>query len=226
MKVLVALLPIAALAATSAFAPAANAANLISNPGFEIFSTAPRDYASWTEGGFVGAGTPVISGANTASFSDLPSFGGIGGSLFQTFNILPGTTALEFGAKFRVETTALFGNSDRLQITLQVGSQTITIGGNASNGYNSGISFTQTSANTFLTDVFELKGVLPLLASPTTGAININFQNLADPVNRVLVDDAFVQPTAIPTPALLPGLIGFGLGVWRKKRLVKRSQEV
>lgn len=33
------------------------------------------------------------------------------------------------------------------------------------------------------------------------------------------------EPTAIPTPALLPGLIGLGLGVWRKRQQQGQSAE-
>jgi hypothetical protein len=28
------------------------------------------------------------------------------------------------------------------------------------------------------------------------------------------------QPTAVPTPALLSGLVGFGLTIWRKRKTV------
>lgn len=57
--------------------------------------------------------------------------------------------------------------------------------------------------------------VIPAAGTYTLGlgVINVGDNSVG---STLVVDDASL--TAVPTPALLPGLIGMGLGVWRKRK--------
>jgi len=69
-----------------------------------------------------------------------------------------------------------------------------------------------------------------------TAALNDNFfDSLKDPAffnaqtkSSIALKQGVTggNPTAVPTPALLPGLIGFGLGILRKRRAERATQSL
>jgi len=59
-------------------------------------------------------------------------------------------------------------------------------------------------------------------ATPST---LLKFTSKQDPSNYLRLDDVSVTATAIPTPALLPGLLGLGVGVLRKRKAAATAVE-
>lgn len=54
----------------------------------------------------------------------------------------------------------------------------------------------------------------------TGDAIGLDQFTIAIPSQVVGLDNLGTDPTTVPTPALLPGLLGFGLRIWKRRRAV------
>ena len=190
-------------------------ADFISNPGFEILETV--GFADWTEGNFVNVNSDplgVYAGTYSALLTPRGDIG-TGNYLYQAFTINEGSS-LYYGAWLRVATTAMSGNFDQMQISVQIDSLPwTTIGDSIS---NLGLTFTPFSGG-YLSNWFLLANTIPVSSIPMNAAININLQNWDSDATKVFVDNTFAQSVPEPTTMLL---LGFGLvGLAGARRLKK-----
>lgn len=209
----------------------AHAANLIVNGSFETYSKLP---SSWTfpdlvdfnvpVGGTDITGWTVINGpidyvanfwqASDGSRSlDLAGSPGLGG-VSQTFSANPGTNYLvQFDLSGNPGASAFNGPLKTLDVTVAGQrfsfSYDVLAMGNTLNNMKwqrKQFSFVATSTST----------TLSLFNTMAIGAIGNGGPAL---------DNVSVEAVAVPTPALLPGLVGMGLAALRRKRQQERVAE-
>ncbi|PSB21285.1 PTPA-CTERM sorting domain-containing protein [Phormidesmis priestleyi ULC007] len=167
----------------------AQALNLVSNGGFET-----GDFSGWTQSGNTGFTGVDSASANSGNFGAF--FGPIGtpGFLSQTLATVAGQT---YNLSYFLKSDGGKPNS----FAVSAGSEVL------STFTNLAFPFTSSPAeNTF-----------SFIAQAPSTVLKFAFQQ--DPA-YLRLDDVSVTSTstAIPTPALLPGLIGLGFGVLRKRK--------
>lgn len=237
MKILLTLTPAVVLSAVTAFAPIAIAANLIRNPGFETGT-----FTGWSgNSNTTVVSVPVVfpEAINTGNHSaeifvfdtNPPNTEPPTASTSRTVRltqelIVPnGAPQLRFGGWLRFFSFSPFTNNfDEGRISLRVGQNPAAVVGRSLNELTPAIGFS--GGNTpNISDWLFLEGVLDVDGlGGQTATLSLSLQDsgtLQD--TAVVFDDLFVE--AIPTPALLPGLIGLGLGCWRQRRNSNSTHE-
>lgn len=80
-------------------------------------------------------------------------------------------------------------------------------------------SFSVTNVNLFPADpLFTGRGWSSGLNVGNVGQTDVGYVNVADVIEGVYLAQEPLSFEVIPTPALLPGLVGFGLSVWRQRQ--------
>ncbi len=163
--------------------------------------------------------TILVNGTNySVTFSEDSNSGTTYNEVFDSFSNNPsGPTLNKFSdAQSAAQLIATLLNSlgnDRFETALPYsqGSGNVIIPFAASSNQYNGAS------------IF-VSGISP--ATANSGEIGLQFrdlvyqpvQSLTTPMSFVTLEAVTSQPTAVPTPALLPGLIGFGVSILRKRK--------
>jgi hypothetical protein len=206
-----------ALTAIAPWPNGAEAANLLKNPGFEtgdftgwfgdrnsVITTTPEFIPETIRTGSYGA--RIFPGSRAMA----PVF------LFQPFTIPEAADQLRFGGNLRFFSFNTFwGNPDQGLIWFYtVPGPSVVLGAQA-NGLSSSLAGNGARASDWLyfENVVDVAGL-----GGQTAFFSLVFLDAGVPQDTAIAfDDLFVEVVPVPTPALLPGVVGLGLALWRKK---------
>ncbi len=205
------------LTAIAVCSPEAEAANLLKNPGFETgdftgwsgdrnsaITTAPRFIPETILTGNYGARIFPGNRASTPIFR------------FQPFTIPNAVDQLRFGGNLRFFSFNSFeGNPDQGLIGVYTMAGPPVVLGTKVNGLSSSLTRNGSQASDwlFFESVVNVTGL-----GGQTAFFSLIYRDLGVRQDTALAfDDLFVEVVPVPTPALLPGLVGLSLAVWRKK---------
>ncbi len=215
--------PALVLTAIAVCSPEAEAANLLKNPGFETgdftgwrgnrssaITTTPRFIPETIRTGNYGARIFPMEETSAPIF------------LFQQFTIPDAVDQLRFGGYLRFFSFEVFDdNRDWGLIGLYTMTRPAVILGTQANGLRSSPAGTSPAGNRvrqasdwlFFESVVDVAGL-----DGQTAFFSLIFWDLGEKQDTALAfDDLFVEVVPVPTPALLPGLVGLSLAVWRNK---------
>jgi hypothetical protein len=209
--------PALVLIAIAVWSPVAEAANLLTNPGFET-----GDFTGW-----FGDHNSIIT--NTPDFiPETIRTGNHGVRIFpeakasvpiilsQPFTIPEAVDHLRFGGFMRFFSFKTFeGNPDQGLIWFYTLEGPSVVLGAVANQQSSSPASNGAQASDWL---FFESGVNVAGLGGQTAYLSLIFWDFGVMQDTaVAFDDLFVEVVPVPTPALLPGVVGLGMALWRKK---------
>ncbi|XGV98411.1 MAG: PTPA-CTERM sorting domain-containing protein [Leptolyngbya sp. BL-A-14] len=156
----------------------------------------------------------TVTGSNTLQFTNGVGFGVVGNS---NQSVDSGESALFAFSPGGASNVSLQSNilSQNGGGTSLFSLEGFGLGGNSLG--KASVSFGVSALNINVSGLFK---------NATLSAFRFTSDGLPSPTNGAIFSSLTFTPVSVPTPALLPGLVGMGIAAFRKKRKSEPSQQI